>query len=261
MRVLRPLVVLVVLAGAVGAWFVLRPKLPAAERGRRLAERQGCFACHGPAGTRGTPNVGRTDRTVPTFAGDLMMYADNAHDVREWITDGVTAKKRESKTWREQRDAGALRMPAFGRSLSPRQISDLVAYVMVVSDSPEPADSLARAGRDRVKALGCTGCHGFGGRLARPNPGSLKGYVPSWDGEDFPELVATEHEFGEWVEKGVSKRFASNPVARFFLDRARLRMPAFDRHLVKGDLPALWAYVRWLRSPASRPDSADVTSF
>src|SRR5262249_19783425 len=157
-------------------------------RGRRLAERHGCFACHGPAGTKGTPNLGRNDKSVPTFAGDLMMYADNAGDVRAWILDGVTPRKRASRTWQEQRAAGTLKMPAFRSSLSAGQVSDLVAYVMAASDSPEPSDSLARAGRDRAKALGCTGCHGFGGRLALPNPGSLKGYVPSWDGADLPDL-------------------------------------------------------------------------
>ena len=260
MRILTVLVLLAV-AGALGVAWLRRPQLPPAERGRRLAEEQGCFACHGAAGTKGTANPGRNDKTVPTFAGDLMMFADDAHDVREWILNGVTAKKRESKTWQAQRAAGALRMPAFRGKISDRDVSDLVAYVMLVSGSPEPEDSLALAGRDRVKALGCTGCHGFGGRLALPNPGSMKGYVPSWDGADFPELVTGEAEFRQWVQHGVSDRFKGNPAAMFFLKRARLRMPAFDRHLVKGDLPALWAYVRWLRSPASRPDSADVTSF
>ena len=260
MRLLRPLL-FIVLAGALGAWFVTRGHLPAAERGRRLAEREGCFTCHGPAGTKGAANPGRKDKTVPTFAGDLMMYADNAHDVREWILDGGTARKRASQSWQEQRKAGTLRMPAFRRSLSGAQVADLVAYVMVVSDSPEPLDSLALAGRDRARALGCTGCHGFGGRLAPPNPGSFKGYVPSWDGGDFGELVQDEAEFGEWVKHGVSGRFKANPVASFFLRRARLHMPAFEKHLVDGDLAALWAYVRWLRSADSRPDSASVTSF
>ena len=260
MRLLRPLAALLALA-SLGAWFVFHPNLPAAERGRRLAERQGCFGCHGTAGTKGTPNPGRNDRTVPTFAGDLMMYADDAGDVRAWILDGGTPRKRASRTWQEQRAAGTLRMPAFRRQLSPRQVTDLVAYVMAVSESPEPADSLARVGRNRAKALGCSGCHGFGGRLALPNPGSLKGYVPSWDGADFPDLVQNEREFGEWVKDGISKRFAGNPAARYFLKRARLHMPAFERHLASGDLAALWAYVRWLRSPAARPDSADVTSF
>ena len=260
MRLFR-LLVLVLLAGALGVLFIRRPNLPAAERGRRIAEVEGCFTCHGPAGTKGTPNPGRTDKTVPTFAGDLMMYADDASDVRAWILDGGTARKRASRAWQEQREAGVLRMPAFRRKLSAAQVSDLVAYVMAVSDSPEPRDSLALAGRDRAKALGCTGCHGYGGRLALRNPGSLKGYIPSWDGEDFAELVQGEPEFGQWVRHGVSERFRANPAAAFFLKRARLHMPAFEKHLAEGDLAALWAYVRWLRQPGSRPDSASVTSF
>src|SRR5438477_10341636 len=224
MRLVRVLLVLLLVA-ILGAWFARLPHLPAAERGRRIAEREGCFTCHGPAGMKGTPNVGRTDKTVPTFAGDLMMYADNAHDVRAWILDGGTPAKRASRTWQAQREAGALRMPAFRGVLSAAEISDLVAYVMAVSDSPEPRDSLALAGRDRSKALGCTGCHGFGGRLAHANPGSFKGYIPSWDGRDFPELVQGETEFDQWVRHGVSDRFRSNPAAAFFLARARLHMP------------------------------------
>jgi hypothetical protein len=145
--------------------------------------------------------------------------------------------------------------------LSGSDVDDLVAYVMVVSDSPQPEDSLALAGRDRAKALGCYGCHGFGGRLAHPNPGSFKGYVPSWDGRDFPELVANEQEFRQWVTHGVSDRFRANPAASFFLKRANLHMRAYEKHLAPGDLEALWAYVRWLRTPGARPDSAAVTSF
>jgi len=102
-------------------------------------------------------------------------------------------------------------------------------------------------GRDRAEALGCIGCHGTGGRYARPNPGSLKGYVPPWDGADFAELVGGKAEFTEWVERGVSRRFDSNPVARFFLKRAPVKMPAYRSHLAPGDVDALWAYVVWLR--------------
>ncbi len=260
MRLFRMLLLAVVAAG-MGFVFLTRPHPSAAERGRRLADRQGCFTCHGAGGSKGAANPGRTDKTVPTFRGDLMMYADDAADVRAWILDGGTARKRESKTWQEARAAGALRMPSYRGALSARQIEDLVAYVMAVSESPEPADSLALAGRDRAKALGCEGCHGLGGRLAPLNPGSFKGYVPSWDSGDFAELVGDEREFGEWVRHGVSARFKSNPAASFFLKRARLHMPAYDRHLAEGDLTALWAYVQWLRSPAARPDSAAVTSF
>lgn len=240
----------VLLAGLLGV-LELRPRLPAAERGRRLAERTGCFACHGAGGLKGASNPGRTDRTVPEFEDDVMMYAKNREEIRQWIHDGVTAQRAKSETWREQRKRGVLRMPAFGRRLSERQIGDLVAYVAAVAGMPEPDDSLAARGLERAQALGCVGCHGAGGRLAGPNPGSLKGYVPSWDGADFAELVHSRAEFGEWVERGVSPRFEGNPLARYFLRRAVLHMPAYRGRLSPGDLDALWAYVQWLRT--SRP--------
>jgi mono/diheme cytochrome c family protein len=242
-RIVAALVVAALLAVWVGA---SRPQLPAAERGRRLAERVGCFGCHGPEGTRGAANPGRSDRTVPSWDADLMMYADDEAEIREWIRDGVPAARARSATWRAQRDRGALRMPAFGRRLSRRQIDDLVAFVLA-SGHPEPDVAAARQGLQRAQALGCSGCHGAGGRLARPNPRSLKGYVPSWDGRDFPELVRDRQEFAEWVERGRSRRFAENPIARFFLDRAVLKMPAYRDHLQPGDVDALWAYVTWLR--------------
>lgn len=249
---LRLLFVLLVAAG-IGAILlarvtVLRPALTPIERGRRLAEAQACFACHGPEGTRGTRNPGRLDETVPSYRA-LMMYAKSEAEVREWIRDGVTAARARSETWRAQRDAGALRMPAYGERLSKREIEDLVSFVLAVSGEAAPEESLALAGLDRAIDLGCVGCHGEGGRFARPNPGSLKGYVPPWDGSDFPDLVRDRAEFAEWVERGISRRFEANPAARSFLNRAVLRMPAYRAHLKPGDIDALWAYVQSLRSP------------
>ena len=253
MRIVFGVLVGVALIGCVTGFFVFRPRLPAAERGRRLAERTGCFACHGPGGIRGAANPGRTDRTVPTFEGDVMMYAKSPDEIHQWIHNGVTEKRKVSRTWREQRERGVLKMPAFKERISESQMEDLVAYVMAASGMPEPDDSLAARGLERAEALGCVGCHGPGGRLAKPNPGSLKGYVPSWDGADFPDLVADRREFDQWVEDGVSRRFERNPLAKFFLDRAVLKMPAYRKHLQPGDLDALWAYLQWLRSPESMP--------
>jgi mono/diheme cytochrome c family protein len=243
----------VIVAAVATVWFFGRPDLPPAERGRRLAARVGCFACHGPEGTRGAANPGRSDRTVPSYEGDLMMYAKSAEEIREWIRDGVTRERSHSRSWREERDRGALRMPAFRGRLSSGQIDDLVAFVLVAGGLPEPEEPEARRGLERAGDLGCTGCHGGGGRLARPNPGSLKGYVPSWDGRDFTELVRDREEFDQWVRRGVSHRFENNTMARYFLDRAVLKMPAYERHLGPGDLDALWAYVRWLRSHGETP--------
>jgi len=248
MRRLLAVGFVVVVVGGLAAFILLRPRLPAAERGRRLAERTGCFACHGPGGIRGAANPGRTDRSVPTFEGDVMMYAKSPEEIHEWIHDGVTAKRARSETWRKQRDQGALKMPAFKGRMSEAQMEDLVAFVMASSGMPAPEDSFPARGLERAEALGCAGCHGPGGRLASRNRGSLKGYIPSWDGADFPELVRDRAEFDEWVERGVSRRFEKNPLARFFLERAVIAMPAYRNHLEPGDLDALWAYVQWLRS-------------
>jgi mono/diheme cytochrome c family protein len=235
------------MAGLVLWTAAFRPKLTAVERGRRLAEKTGCFGCHGPEGIEGASNPGRAEKTVPSFKA-LMMYAQDEREVREWIRDGVTAKRSKSETWRLSREASALRMPAFGKRLTSREIDDLVAFVMAVSGEDAPDDSLALAGRGRAQELGCVGCHGVEGRFARPNPGSLKGYIPSWDGPDFPDLVRNRTEFDEWVERGKSKRFETNPLAMHFLRRAAVHMPGFKRFLAPGDLDALWAYVRWVRT-------------
>jgi len=251
MRRIAVVVLSLVLIGASAAAFARRPLLPPAERGRRLAEHTGCLGCHGPGGLRGAKNPGRVDKTVPNFEDDVMMYAKTPEEIREWIRDGVTRRKSASTTWRAERERGALKMPAFKGRMSERDIDALVAYVMAVSGMPEPEDSVAARGLLRSDQLGCAGCHGPGGRLARTNPGSWKGYVPSWDGVDFPELVRDSTEFRQWVEHGVSRRFETNPLAAPFLRRAELRMPAYEKHLDAGDVPALWAYITWLRSEAS----------
>jgi mono/diheme cytochrome c family protein len=225
-----------------------RPQLSAAEKGRRLAAREGCFGCHGPEGTRGAGNPGRPYPQVPDFEGDQMMYSKTTEDVRAWIRDGKTAAKAGSETWKKERAAGALVMPAFKNRLSPRQIDDLVAFVVAVGGRNVPEDSLAQHGRERARKLGCVGCHGPEGRFARPNPGSFKGYIPSWDGKDFPDLVRNRAEFEEWTRKGISTRFDRNVFAKFFLRRATVKMPAFDRFLEPGDVDALWAYIGWVRS-------------
>jgi mono/diheme cytochrome c family protein len=256
-------ILLLLAAGGLVFWnAALRPKLTAVERGRRIAERTGCFGCHGPEGIQGTANPGRSENNVPSFR-TLMMYAKNETEVREWIRDGVTAARAKSETWRANRKAGALRMPDFGDRLNSRQIDDLVAFVMAVSGDDAPEDSLALAGRERVTALGCTGCHGAGGRFARSNPHSLKGYIPPWDGADFPDLVKDRSEFEEWVENGNTKRFKSNPVAMHFIRGASLHMPGYKRFLKPGDLDALWAYVQWLRGPrvaAASPAPAESSA-
>ena len=102
--------------------FLTRARLTPVERGRRLAEATGCFACHGAEGIRGMANPGRDEKQVPAFEGTLMMYAKNPEEVREWIRDGGTKTRREDPDWQAERKLGVVRMPAFGRRLSASQI-------------------------------------------------------------------------------------------------------------------------------------------
>ena len=82
----------------------------------------------------------------------------------------------------------------------------------------------------------------------------VKGYIPPWDGADFPDLVKDRHEFEEWVKDGNIRRFKTNPIAMHFLRGAAIHMPEYERFLKPGDLDAIWAYVQWLRG--SRPTAS-----
>lgn len=212
------------------------------QRGRAVAERMGCFGCHGPGGAAGISNPGASaGGTVPTWTGGIwMMYAKDEADIRAWIRDGHPAGR--------EPDAGALiRMPAYRGRLAPADFDDLVAYVLAVSLFGDPPDSRVAEGRDAALRLGCLGCHGPEGRGLIANPGSFKGYVPPWDGDDFADLVRSEGEFRQWVRKGVCDRLGSNPAARRVLETQAIRMPAYGDRVSDADLAALRAYVAWVR--------------
>ena len=152
------------------------------------------------------------------------------------------ARSRSSMTSTRQ----TIRMPAWRGRLSHAQVDDLVTYVRAVAAADVPEDPAARNGRAVAERLGC---FGPGGRGAGRNPGSLKGYIPPWDGNDFAELVADDGELREWILGGRPQRLQANALARFFLDRQAIRMPAFRGQLTEEELRALEAYIGWLREP------------
>jgi mono/diheme cytochrome c family protein len=180
-----------------------------------------------------------------------MMYADSPADVRAWIKDGITPKKKASTSYMAKRKKGALHMPDFGDKLSVAQIDDVAAYVRAVSGEFLPADSVLDStltrGIDLGKSLGCTSCHGAMGAGGPVNAGSLKGYVPGWNGVDFPELVRDSTEFRTWVQEGTPARFKNNAIAWRFLHGARVRMPAYHDRVSDQDLKDLWAFIRVMR--------------
>jgi len=216
------------------------------ERGREVAERMGCFGCHGPGGESPSPNPGAAHGEVPRWGGGTwMMWNDNVADIRAWITDG------HPPTRSPDRDA-LIPMPAYGPLLKDVELDDLVAYVLSVSRFGRPTDPEVVAGRETAARLGCFGCHGPEGRGQLSNPRSFRGYIPPWDGPDYPDLVRSDEEFRQWVRNGVCDRL-DHPASRLFLDRQAIGMPAYGEHVSDEQLNALLAYVNWIQQNRRTP--------
>jgi mono/diheme cytochrome c family protein len=221
----------------------------AVERGWNVAYAHGCFTCHGAGGHHGMPDPGYGLGDVPTWSGGLMtMYADDEKELREWILDGLPSRIRNDPAQMKQRQGALIPMPAWRGRLSRSELDDLVAYVRAVSDIAVPREERAANGRRAALQAGCFNCHGPEGRGTPPNVGSLKGYIPSWDGADFPELAVSDDEIREWIFDGGTKRFRANRIARFFMERQAIKMPAYRGQLSTADADQIVDYIHWLRS-------------
>jgi mono/diheme cytochrome c family protein len=229
---------------------IIPPRDNAAQRGARLAAELGCFSCHGPGGRGGMPNPGSKTGEVPSFhEGTLMMYAHDDDDVRGYILNGASASKLARPEYRAEMDAQLIRMPAFKDIVTAAQVDDLVAFLRASSGLlGPPAGSLAEHGADVATANACFSCHGMMGIGGVPNPGSLKGYIPGFGGEDFDELVRDDDELRGWIRTGGVPRLRNDSLAAHFIERQRIKMPAFGNQLSSDDLDAVVAYVRWLAS-------------
>jgi mono/diheme cytochrome c family protein len=249
-RLMRLVLVVLVLA-AVGflvfQWW--RGKnVSAVQRGWAVAHESGCFTCHGPGGIRGMSDPGYGLDDVPTWSGGLLtMYAQNEGEVKEWILNGLPERVRKDPEQMKLREKAVVRMPAFRSVLSERDVHDVVAYVKAVADFDKPQDEKAEQGRDLASKTGCFNCHGPQGRGSMPNVRAFKGYIPSWDGADFPELAQDDGEVREWILDGITRRFKDNRLARFFLERQPIQMPAYRGHLSDADVDRLVDYIHWVR--------------
>jgi mono/diheme cytochrome c family protein len=246
--VLSPLAVLAGLAGV--AWWRTRDIGPV-QRGARLASERGCLSCHGPAGRLADPEGTLGIGSIPSFEhADVTSYARSEAEIREWILDGKPSGLREA----QDGETALLAMPAWRGRLSAREVDHLVAYVKAASDFDPVPDAVAE-GRDAAARLGCFACHGPQGRFDTPNPGSLKGHIPSWTGADFPELARDDGEIREWIRDGGPRRLRENPVAAFFLRRQAIRMPAYGDRVGEAEIRQITDYIRWLRRARPSPGS------
>jgi mono/diheme cytochrome c family protein len=219
--------------------------LSAVQRGWSVAEARGCFGCHGPGGVTGQPDMG-----VPAFSrDDLEAYVKSDGEIREWILDGVPRRLRQEPPPASSADATLTPMPAWRGILSNREVEDLVAYIKAVGDVDGPREATAEAGRATAERLGCFGCHGPQGRGTPPNPRSFMGYIPAWDGADFPDLARSDTEVREWIVDGRPRRLRDDRAARFFMDRQVIQMPAYRGRITSDEVDQIVHYIRWLRRP------------
>ena len=231
-----------------GRQYWTRHNLGRVQRGYEVASEKGCFACHGPGGLKGIANPGHPEEEVPPWAGGLMtMYAQNEGELREWILDGLPKRLRDDPEQKKQRSGAVMEMPAWRGLLSERELDDVVAYVKAVGDFERPQDEKADEGRKIAERAGCFGCHGPQGRGATPNARAFKGYIPSWDGKDFPELARDEGEIREWILDGGARRISGTKAGKFFLERQPIKMPAYRGHLKSEEVDRLVDYINWLR--------------
>ncbi len=222
-----------------------------ASRGHRVAAEIGCFACHGPEGGGGTKNPGSQEGEVPAFTEQTqMMYVKTTDDLREYILDGAPKRRREDPDYRARMEGAALRMPAYRGLVSARQVEDLVAYLRATSGQILPDEAKATRGGELALEYHCMSCHGPFGAGGVPNPGSFKGYIPGFWGDDYDELVRSDDELHQWIADGEIPRISQHPIGGYFFRRQAAKMPAYGKLLPPDDIEALEAYVEWIHAGA-----------
>ncbi len=214
-----------------------------AARGEKVAQKMGCFGCHGMGGEGGVPNPGEEGQTVPAWTGGTaMMYILKPEELDEWVLDGGPKRLQGAEMGKM-----LLEMPAYRGKIGARDYADLRVYLRAVMGLDAPAAGDAKLGYEVAQRSGCFGCHGPSGRGLRGNPRSLAGYIPSWEGPVFDDLVKNDAELEEWIRDGSNERLRRNPVARHFMARQVVAMPAYGETLNDGEIRRLIAYVHWLR--------------
>ena len=257
-RLRKPFLILVVLStcgglvGITALHFIRQSTTNAYTRGDRLARELGCTACHGPGGLGGIKNPLSSLGFVPSFrsGGSITYRVQSFEDFKAWVVYGEPRPLWIDDALRSRYSVadGLIEMPAYGSAVSDRDLADLYAFYKAVSNSERPASTKAMKGRMLAHEHGCFGCHGWEGRGGTSNPGSLKRQIPSWDGEDFKELVTSDEELREWIREGRSRRIESRFLARLLTRNQIIRMPSYKEVLDDDELDAIVEYIHWLRS-------------
>lgn len=268
---------LLLLAGflaAVGATVAVqlakRPESSPVSRGARLAEEAGCFACHGRAEEEPRFNLRQAAPGEWRAKNNPSLWENEITKVDvlvDWITNGVPADEAE------KHKNLLIRMPAYRDRLTPGEIEDLAAWILaegmkIWADPPAvkaPAagqklteEQLLLAGDALSRRHGCYQCHGELGQGGVANPGSLKGYIPGFQGRDFLQLTADgdRTEILHWIDHGRGRAVEAGllgRVAKRYFEGQTIPMPGYRDLLTPVEKELLADYLLLLNRKGPLP--------
>lgn len=122
------------------AWYhavagTIYPADEQAAEGLKLAEKHGCFSCHGPGGRYDLPNPGSLVGRIPAWHGeDFEELSRNEEETRQWITNGICDRLAENPMAQYFTQRQVVQMPAYGDKLSSEDIDAIMAYIRWLRD-------------------------------------------------------------------------------------------------------------------------------
>jgi mono/diheme cytochrome c family protein len=108
-----------------------------ADDGRHVAQKLGCFACHGPQGRGAMPNVRAFKGYIPAWDGaDFAELAQNDAEIREWILDGGAKRIHANPIGRWFLSRQPIKMPAYRGYATDEEVDKLIAYIQWLRQHP-----------------------------------------------------------------------------------------------------------------------------
>jgi mono/diheme cytochrome c family protein len=250
-----------------------QPEHSPVSRGAQLAESTGCYACHGRGDGEKRFNLRQAaadkwaPKSNPTFWDGEITSVDK---LVEWIANGVVADEVE------KHKKLFIKMPAYKDRLKPAEIEAIAAWILAeglkftqgtgaevellpaVAGQTLKPDQLLVAGDRLSRKFGCYQCHGELGQGGVANPGSFKGYIPGFFGQDFLKLTANgeraeilhwiDHGRGQAIESGVTGR-----LAKRYLDGQATPMPGYRDQLTAAEKDLLADFMLLLNKSGPLP--------
>jgi len=124
---------------------VAAPADGAAAEGYAVAERTGCFHCHGPGGLGGVDNPGSFAGYVPGWQGrGFRALVHDRDELVAWIRDGRTQRTDANPIARHFLRHQQLHMPTYRDHLSAAEIDAIAAYIESLAGPPGAGGPRAR---------------------------------------------------------------------------------------------------------------------